>query len=278
MLYCKRCGYETNLKRNLLRHLQRKIKCEAKVEDINIDDYISEIRHKNVNADAVGCIYCNKKFNSPSNKYKHQKICKQKPKDTKGLIKDIEDLKEKSHDKLQDKLQYKLQDIIQTTSYHIGTINIGNVGNQQFNNIKNFGNENMEHITKEFLNSCLLTNNIVPLIETIHFDKEHPENHNVKLKSTKQELMETYIDGKWIITDKDETLDELINKGYRVLNYHTWRNKTEIIQDEMNETEYDNVVEWLEKLYKDKKIRRPIKKQVLLLFMNNKTMLLEKDD
>ena len=123
-----------------------------------------------------------------------------------------------------------------------------------------------------------MMNNIVPLIENIHFDKEHPENHNVKIKSIKQELMETFVDGKWIITDTDDTLNELINKGYRVLNYHSRKNKNDIIDTEMNEDEYDDVLSWLEKIYEDKKTRKPIKKQLLLLFLNNKTMLLGKEE
>ena len=122
-----------------------------------------------------------------------------------------------------------------------------------------------------------MMNNIAPLIETIHFDREHPENHNMQLKSSKQELMQTFVDGNWIITDADDTLNELINKGYRVLNYHSRKNKDDIIDKEMDEEEYDDVVGWLEKIYEDKKTRRPIKKQLLLLFINNKTMLLAKD-
>ena len=106
-------------------------------------------------------------------------------------------------------------------------VNIENQSIQQniIFNVKNFGNENMDYLSHEFLTSCLITNNIVPPIESIHLDSEHHENHNIKMKSLRYDLMEQYFDGKWIVTDKEETLDELINKGYRVLKYHSRKNK-----------------------------------------------------
>jgi hypothetical protein len=88
--------------------------------------------------------------------------------------------------------------------------------------------------------------------------------------------METFINGKWIFTDQDDTLDELVKKGYRVLKSHMHKNKNNII-DEYELDDYYNFAEWLESVYDDDKIRKPMKKQLLLLFLNNKTLLLGKD-
>jgi hypothetical protein len=285
---CKRCGFQTKAKCHLISHLRRKNQCEALLEDIDNEVLINELIIVNVDGKYL-CKYCSRRFNNRGNKYKHELICKKK------IIEDTQTNKtEVEMEKMLDRIQLLERKLLQLNQQHVTnnisiTNNHNNVDNKQINNnivnqkinkqvnnIKNFGSENIDYLTKDFLNSCLLTNNIVPLIENIHFDKEHPENHNVKLKSTKQELMETYIDGKWIITDTDETLNELINRGYRVLTFHSRSNKKNIIDTEMDEEEYDDVMEWLERIYEDKKVRKPIKKQLLLLFMNNKTMLLEK--
>jgi hypothetical protein len=90
--------------------------------------------------------------------------------------------------------------------------------------------------------------------------------------------METYVDGNWIITDKEETLDELVNKGYRVLRFHSHKNKKDILEEcDDDENEYEDIVSWLESIYEDNKVRKPIRRQLLILFMNNKALLLGKD-
>ena len=257
MFQCRRCGYEFSTKQNLLYHYKKKKPCIVTCEDVSQEECLDELLQKNKEHK---CLYCDKTFSYPQGKSRHMKLCNLSD-STKKIIELREQVKTLENSK------------------HIVVNNYNNVLNQQnIINVKSFGQENMDYLSKDFLNSCLLMNNIVPLIENIHFDKEHPENHNVKVKSTKQELMETFVDGKWIITDTDDTLNELINKGYRVLNYHSRKNKNDILETEMDEDEYDDVLSWLEKIYEDKKTRRPIKKQLLLLFLNNKTMLLGKEE
>ena len=255
MYECKRCGYSSDQKGHLLRHLTKKIPCKTSNNNICRQILIQELTKYLENDYAITCHICSKLFSTKSTFYKHEKQCQ-----SERINNMEEELK-------------NIKDTIKGT-----TINTTNIQNNIVINVKSFGHENIDHLPKDFLNSCLMMNNIVPLIENIHFDKEHPENHNVKIKSIKQELMETFVDGKWIITDTDDTLNELINKGYRVLNYHSRKNKNDIIDTEMNEDEYDDVLSWLEKIYEDKKTRKPIKKQLLLLFLNNKTMLLGKEE
>jgi hypothetical protein len=115
------------------------------------------------------------------------------------------------------------------------------------------------------------------LIENIHCDKQHPENQNVRIRSTKKELMETFVDGRWIVSDQEETLDELLNKGYRILNFFSYRNKDHIINGcDDGEDEYHEMRDWLDELYSNTKLRKPLKRKLLILFMNNKALFLEK--
>lgn len=45
MFHCKRCGFDTKHKHVLLRHLQRKVPCEATLEDIDIAALLSEFEN-----------------------------------------------------------------------------------------------------------------------------------------------------------------------------------------------------------------------------------------
>lgn len=266
---CERCGYKTELLGNLKSHLRRKNMCLATLSDASPHDLLVALQVKKRHV----CENCSKVFASPQSKYNHKKKCTHKSHDLERAHEggtEVAILKERIAD-----LEEKLKSRPLTSN----TVNIENQSIQQnfIINVKNFGNENMDYLSHEFLTSCLISNNIVPLIESIHFDAEHPENHNIKMKSLRYDLMEQYVDGKWIVTDKEETLDELINKGYRVLKYHSRKNKQLMIENnDIDEEEYDDITEWLETLYEDKKTRKPVKRQLLLLFINNKTLLLEK--
>lgn len=266
---CRRCGYETPYKHHLMRHLNGKRSCSCIFEDISIDDLKKELT-KSYNDDASTCKYCRKQFNYKSSLSRHYKTCKTKQHSM------IEEMKEQLRNEI-------IIELKKGTSSNIHANIVNNTQNIQNNitiNLKTFGEENVSHIESDtsFLTTCLLQRDIKSLIESIHCDREHPENHNVRVKSIKQDLMETYVDGNWIISDKEETLDELINKGYRVLRFHSHRNRADIINEcDKDEDEFENIMEWLESIYEDNKIRKPIKRQLLILFMNNKALLLGKD-
>jgi hypothetical protein len=269
MIYtCPRCSYETAQLGNLKTHLQRKTACKALNCDTDPGTILEQLLQSRLNK-IIRCELCSKEFKNHQGKYQHKKRCGKMV--SQELVESLQnDMK---------RLQYQVS--------HQQTQQNTVVNNVQHNNIQNitinfrsFGQENINHIEQDkgFLTTCLLQRDIKTLIESIHCDKSYPENHNVRIKSIKYDLMETYIDGKWIVTDKEEALDELINKGYRVLRYHSHKNKKDILEECDDDLgEYDDVLNWLESIYENSKVRQPIKRQLLILFLNNKAMLLGKD-
>lgn len=268
MYCCSRCGYKTDVFKDIKCHLKRKRPCPSALSDVSPNDILEKIIEERKPKGKYLCDLCGKVFSTSQSKYQHKKY-------------HCNNLKEL---RLESQIQFLQEELKKSQEQNSIVNNIqsqtitNNIQQNIVINLKSFGCENMEYLPKDFLNSCLISNNIIPLIESIHFDKEHPENHNVKIKSLKHDFMQTYVDGNWIVTDKEETLDQLINKGYRVLKYHCRKNKDELLENnEVDEEELDDVNKWLENLYEDKKLRTPVKRQLLLLFINNKTMLLSKD-
>ena len=90
MLSCERCGYETELKCNLMNHLNRKKECKTLLTDISRENLIDKLKFKEYNENASHCTYCDKKFNTKSSMYRHLNICKKKPND-KEKIKNLEE-------------------------------------------------------------------------------------------------------------------------------------------------------------------------------------------
>jgi hypothetical protein len=261
---CKRCGHESSTKSNLLKHLRRKTPCNA-ITDISIDDYIKELLHKTYNEKTWDCGHCGKQFNNYQNKWRHLKTCKSAVSEIDELRKRVDDLEKKG------------------LSTNITNNNNNNTVNQQQNihfHLRDFGHEDISYLSKEFLSSCFATKDLVRLIENMHCDRDHPENHNIRIKSQKRNQIETRENNRWLIKDEDDALTECIQNGYRVLVRHGFKNKDKIIQEELDddEDEYHSIREWLESVYESRTEQKPIKRKLLLLFLNNQALILAKDE
>lgn len=257
---CKLCGYDTDIKFCLISHLQKKKIC-SNTSSYSREEQIKELTEKEYNEVTYNCNYCQKKFNDRSNRTKHHKICKKAPS---NITTDADQLlRESNHDdsKLDittaelRQMRQEMQDMRKTIgelttqlkrSPYTQQMVINNNLNAQTVNItlNNYGNENLTHLTPEFLSHCLLNpkKGLPTLIETIHYNKDIPENHNIRFKSWKKNLLEKCIDSQWRECDASNTLDELIRKGYRILNTHyveNFMNDPAIYEDEMKQRMYE---------------------------------------
>jgi len=238
------------------------------VEDIDNTTLIDELRRKEYNETTFDCPCCNKQFNNKSSMYRHKKICDKNPtmqlEELKIRINEIE-----AKNKLFEEKCKNMANITNNTQINIHN-NI---------NIRNFGNENISHLPNEFLSWCFANKDIVKLMENIHCDKEHPENHNIRVKSQKRKQIETRENDRWAVKDEDDALAECIENGYRILVRHAWKHKDDIIENELDdEAEYHSIREWFESLYENHTEQKPIKRKLLLLFLSNQALLLGKDD
>lgn len=265
---CKRCGYQTNVKQALLRHLQKKKVCEAINANIIRDELILEIKSKVLNVVTYPCQWCNKMFNNKCNVYKHVKVCKQKPNESSNVIELQEQIKELQAEVKQLKENATTQNITQTAN---------NIQNNTINiTIKDFTRENLEYIDDRVKLECFRDQDLIRIIDEIHFHPDHPENNNVKIKNVKQNLMECMNDGKWVVKKKDDVLHQLIFNGYRILHTYYKSNKDDV-EDELDDDEIDVSIKWLQQIYKeDPRVMKEIENDAFLLVLNNKAVLIKK--
>ena len=83
---CKRCGYSTDVKCNLINHFERKKVCRPILEDIDIETLKHKLEYNfnkvnikinNKVNNTFKCRYCNKVFSHKQSKYLHEsKYCK----------------------------------------------------------------------------------------------------------------------------------------------------------------------------------------------------------
>ena len=133
--------------------------------------------------------------------------------------------------------------------------------------VNSFGNENIEHLTDQII--CKLIQyspfKCVPeLIKKIHFDPEHPENHNIKLTNKKLNYAEIVKDNKWITTNKKKVIDDVIQNSYNILD-NSYSDNKDSISDKQQER-FDNFQEKYEN--EDESLHRSIKEDVDLVLIN----------
>ena len=247
MIYnCARCGYETKHKGHFKNHLNRKNICIPLIEDISINNikiyYNLELDQKNPNEsilnpveskinpcesknklDKLKCEHCRKFYSTNSNLHKHLKICKIKKKTDEQnkitlLEKDKEDLIE-TVEKLLIECSNMKKIIKTNTTGNNNYSNNTNSNNTIHNtiNINNYGEEDTKYITKQFIVNLLANKPfkaIPEMIKHTHFNKEHPENQNIKLTNKKEPYVKVMKNNKWLYQDRKNTITDLIDKQH----------------------------------------------------------------
>jgi hypothetical protein len=174
-----------------------------------------------------------------------------------------------------DELRKQVETLIGNNGKNIASNNNSTIGNQ--NNIQNqqnvnitvnsFGSENIDHITDQIICKLIKTApfTCVPqLIEKIHFDPEHPENHNIKITNKKLNYAEIVKNNKWVTANKKKVIDDVIQKSYDILD-EKYNDNKEDISDKRKER-FENFQEKFEN--EDESLRKNMKNDVDLLLIN----------
>jgi hypothetical protein len=89
--------------------------------------------------------------------------------------------------------------------------------------IKPFGEENTSYITGDIVRKIIKDgpySSIPKLLEYIHFNPEHKENHNIKITNKKQPYAHIFNGEKWLLQDKKQTIEDMSDKAFTIINKH----------------------------------------------------------
>jgi hypothetical protein len=157
------------------------------------------------------CPYCYKRFSRSDSLNRHYGRCKIKKKEKENDKQEIMELKE-----IVEKLLVEKGNINITNNTN-NMNNSHNTTNHMTNNIiiHNYGDENTKYITSDYILNLLKNKpaKVIPeLIKYTHFNTEHPENQNIKITNKKEPYVKVRKNDKWELQDKDETINDLIDR------------------------------------------------------------------
>jgi uncharacterized coiled-coil protein SlyX len=224
------------------------------------------------------CHYCNKTFTKYKSLEKHiDNTCKiKKLHDEKmesmmnEMIKRLETL-EAENTECKKKIENMSKQLVAQHKTNITGDQI-NIGKQININIVPFGKENTSYITNQIYSSIFMRSHcsVPEYIRAIHFDKNHPENHNVYISNIKDQYVLTFDGHDWNIMDRMEAIDKLYMNGSIVL-----ETKFEEMYNSLNETIIRQFNYFLEHKDHDDKATIFVKNEIKKLLYNCRNIVTE---
>jgi len=261
---CKCCNYKTKLKTDFSRHL--KTKKHARNSDTEFDilkemalneqnehkkstnehkmstNEHNEHKMSTKKSQNYSCDFCNQLFSTKANKRRHELHYCNKNATSKDIkIRKLEKEKKKLEKKI-DKLLDKVGNVTNNTNNNTNNIIV----------VNNYGKENTDYLTVDKIKALLDKpfDSVQELIKMLHFNSDHPENHNVKITNKKEPYALVWNDPIWELRKKKSVVKDIVDKGYMMID-NTYDNMDESnskfinFQDhyEDEETETKNKIE-----------------------------------
>lgn len=289
IIQCERCGVIFKNLRNLRNHFDRKHICKAILKDISIE----ELKEKNkVKRGCYKCENCGKEYKTSDGKYKHKKKCLENPIILESNIiskleneletvkneKNKEIIKRKELEKQVEKLLFEKTQLKDSNSNMVinGNSNITTIGrDQNIIILNNFGEENLEHLLKDenFIKRCIESpiNSIHRYLDNVHFNKDYPENRNIKVNNLLGPYMDYIKEGRWNKIEKKILIPKIVNNSIDVIDNIIY-NREDINEEDLED---DKLEEWEDYKYKnnkDKKLKDKICSKTNRQIYNNSTI------
>jgi hypothetical protein len=212
------------------------------------------------------CEHCNKEFSRKDNLKRHlttrcKSVSVSQKVDYKEMFYFVKDELEKEKQEFKKQISMLLEKVGNTTN------NITNTQNIQLNS---YGSEDMSHITDSLKTELIkLPFGMIPkMIEAVHFNSKKPENKNIALTNKKDNKIMVFKNNKWVYCNKDETINDLVDGKYFLLDNHYQKLENEQSFSKDSKTSYEKFKNYFDE--GDKKLVEQIKKDCELILLNNR--------
>lgn len=289
LLSCPRCGYTTTYRPTMKKHLERKRPCPAALSDISMETIMSQyphLAHKPVDMNKqFACEWCPARFTTRQGLSRHRgHFCQHKPSQAaqEAIQSEILELRQRL-----DELEHSASASVSastpaviTNSHNTNCHNTTHVQNVQQNvQIYAFGRQSVDHLLEDtrFMNQCLKRREkgLAEFVQRLHYDADHPENHNIKATNPKSAFVKTFDGERWVWSDKESVLQDLLEEGCNGFDTHYEEHK-DTLSEHLSETMMTLVEEFMDKL-KDcephVQFAKELKQRIFLTLLNGTVLL-----
>ena len=242
---------------NYKKHLKRVTLCEPLVNDVSLaaekEKYLENVK------DVKFECKCGKGYTTRQGMNIHKKACK---------YDEMEKLKQKIITLESQSTQAPTH--VSNTQNNIHII----VNNNNPVKIKEFGCENMEALPKSLIETLFLDLKFRELLENLHCHPNFPENHNIRIKSLKREVVEVYMNNTWNAMSFVNGLTELLLQGQRIFKRYYRSDKERILEEDMDEKDLRELIQKLDDIEDlNEREMKPIRKELQLMLESYRNQL-----
>lgn len=239
-IVCDRCGRDFKKMDNLRRHLNRVYICQPILADIPIESLRAKYACKK---GVYACENCGKVYKTSSGKCKHKKTCLKQDKEKDKIIQEKDTLLKEALAKIDKEQQSREKLEEQVKELLLQKQCVQNITNNNFIiQINNYGEENMEYLRNDanFLQKCVECpmQSVQKYLDAVHFNKDHPENSNIKLTNLQSPFMDYFKNGNWSKIEQRVLIPKIIHKSVKVI--HSLLGE-EVDEDEESSSSDDDV-------------------------------------
>jgi hypothetical protein len=227
---CERCHYETHLRSDFKRHLEKRIPCPPTHSDIDTKTLLEHLQQPK----KYCCEHCDKSFLHARNRWRHIKAEHPNIVST-NQSHNTSSTETHNHSHNATTTNETNTNCHNTSQSHNTEHSHNTTHNTTNNNNVNihlnvFGKEELSHIieNEEFLTHCvkhITGQGLQKIINSIWCNRDVPENHNVELKrERKPRIVNVFVQDdkgkRWVEKLADDIVDDMIRKGTGILQVH----------------------------------------------------------
>jgi hypothetical protein len=221
----------------------------------------------------ITCKYCDKKVQTKSSLNRHFKICKLKP----ITMSDLPSIESSIKNKINEQLLTVNNNYSKVINNNVinNTQNIQNIIVMDKINLREFGKEDLDHITDEVMSKAIKypQAGILNLIREIHFNDTMPQNQNINILSKKEQFIEIFNGKEWKKQDKKTAIQNIITSKKDIMDDYVEEKTEKNLISNFIKDNYENFSEMLDNYireslghYYDEQIKTNIAKKCQKLY------------
>ena len=172
------------------------------------------------------CNNCGKSFNKQYNLIRHVTNCHKKVTKKRNYVpmEEVRELLERERSMERERNKFIINELKSQIDILLKNQGSNNTYTTNYNILVNsFGKENLDYVTGEYIENLIQAGpvkSIPKLLEYIHFNPEHKENHNIKIPNKRGNLAQIFNGIEWEYRDKKQTIENMSDRAFTLINKH----------------------------------------------------------